>query len=106
MPCDIHGQMADGTKPPFHGVIRIPIKVRNMKLKKIFVVSQISEDVILGMLSLANHDCRIDFTKPVMTIRDQKLVCTDRYKRLMASWVQMVKKTTIPPGPKLSSLVD
>ena len=76
-----------------------------MKLKEIFVVSQISEDVILGMLFLANHDCRMDFTKPVMTIREQELVGTNQYKRLMASWVQMVKKTTIFPGPKFPSLV-
>ena len=68
MSCDTHGQTADGTKLPLYGVAQIPIKVRDVRLKKSFVVSQIREDTILGMLFLANHDCRIDFTKPVVTI--------------------------------------
>ena len=39
--CDTHGQMADGTKLPFYGVVQVPIKVRDVKLEEIFVVSQI-----------------------------------------------------------------
>ena len=63
MSCDTHGKMADGTKLPFYGVVQVPIKVRDVKLEEIFVVSQISEDAILGMPFLANYDCRMDFTK-------------------------------------------
>ena len=100
--CDTHGQMADGTKLPFYGVVQVPIKVKDAKLEEIFVVSQISEDTILGMPFLANHDCRMDFTKPVVTIRKRELVCTDRYGRLMASRVQTVKKITIPPRTEVN----
>ena len=39
MSCDTHGQMADGTKLPFYGVVQVPIKVRDVKLEEIFVVS-------------------------------------------------------------------
>ena len=39
MACDTHGQMADSSKLPFYGVVQVPIKVRDMKLKEIFVVS-------------------------------------------------------------------
>ena len=102
MSCDTHGQMADGTKLPFYGVVQVPIKVRDVKLEEIFVVSQISEDAILGMPFLANHDCRMDFTKPVVTIGERELVCTDRYGRLMASRVQTVKKITIPPRTEVA----
>ena len=102
MSCDTHGQMADGTKLPFYGVVQVPIKVRDVKLEEIFVVSQISEDAILGMPFLTNHDCRMDFTKPVVTIGERELVCTDRYGRLMASRVQTVKKVTIPPRTEVA----
>ena len=98
--------MAGGTKLLFYGVMQVPIKVRNVKLEEIFVVSQISEDVILGMPFLANHDCRMDFTKPVVTIGERELVCIDQYGRLMAIQVQTVKKVTIPLEPKLPSLAD
>ena len=48
----------------------------------------------------------MDFTKPVVTIGERELVCTDRYGGLMASRVQTVKKVTIPPELKLPSLAD
>ena len=38
----IHGQMADCTRLPFYGVVQIPMRIRDVKLKGIFVVSQIN----------------------------------------------------------------
>ena len=102
MMCDTHGQMADGTRLPFYGVVKIPIKIRDVKLEEIFVISQISEDAILGMPFLTNHDCRIEFTKPVVTFGGRELVCTDRYGRLMVSRVQTVRKVTIPPQTEVA----
>ena len=102
MVCDTHGQMADGTRLPFYGVVKIPIKIRDVKLEEIFVISQISEDAILGMPFLTNHDCRIEFTKPVVTFGGRELVCTDRYGRLMVSRVQTVRKVTIPPQTEVA----
>ena len=97
MECDTHGQMADGTRLPFYGVVQIPIRVRDVKKEKIFVVRQINEDAILGMPFLARYDCNVDFARPVVTIGERELVCTDRFRRLMASRVQTIRKTTIPP---------
>ena len=54
MVCDTHGQMADGTRLPFYGVVKIPIKIRDVKLEEIFVISRISEDAILDMPFLTN----------------------------------------------------
>ena len=31
MECDTHGQIADGTRLPFYGVVQIPIRVRYVK---------------------------------------------------------------------------
>ena len=67
-----------------------------MKLEEIIVVSQINEDAILGMPFSSRHDCKMDFARPVITIGERELVCTDRFGRLMASRVQTIRKTTIP----------
>ena len=64
-------------KLSFYRVIQIPIKVRDVKLGEIFIVSQIGEDAIFGMPFQANHDCRMDFPEPVVTIGEWELVCTD-----------------------------
>ena len=58
--------MADSTRLPFYGLVQIPIQIRDVKLEKIFLVSQINQDAILGM------------------------------PFLMVSCVQTVRKTTIP----------
>ena len=47
--CDSHGVMADGTRLPFYGVIRASLQLREAKAEDSFVISQISEDAILGM---------------------------------------------------------
>ena len=100
MECDTHGQMADGTILPFYEVVQIPLRVRDVKLEEIFVVSQINEDAILGMLFLARHDCKM--ARPIITIGEHELVCTDRFGRLMASRVQTIRKTTIPPRTEVA----
>ena len=60
------------------------------------MISQISKDANLGMPFLANHDCRMEFTKPVVTNGGRELVYTDRYGRLVARRVQTAMKITIP----------
>ena len=34
--CDTHRQMADSTRLPFYGLVQIPIRIRDVKLKKMF----------------------------------------------------------------------
>ena len=53
MACDMHRQMADGTRLLFYKVVLVPIKVRDVKLKEIFAGAQINEKAFL-----ANHDCK------------------------------------------------
>ena len=92
--CDIHRQMAEGTKFPFYGVVQILFGL-DVKLDKVFVVSLINKDAILGIPFLARHDCKIDFPQLAVTIGKRELVCNDRFGRLMASRVQTIRSTTI-----------
>ena len=32
-----HGTMADGTKLPFYGMVRLPLRVRKVKTKEVFL---------------------------------------------------------------------
>ena len=47
--------MTDGTHLAFYGIIRLPVRLRDVKTEEVFVVSQIGEDAILGMPFLAAH---------------------------------------------------
>ena len=69
MACDMHRQMADGTRLLFYKVVLVPIKVRDVKLKEIFAGAQINKKAFL-----ANHDCRMDFTRLMATVRERELV--------------------------------
>ena len=73
---------------PFFRVKQIPIKVKNVKLEKVFRVNRINKNAILSMSFLARRDCSMDFTRPVVTIGERELVCTDHFGRL----VKVVRK--------------
>ena len=91
----MNGQTADGTRLPFYEVVQIPVQIRDVKLEEILVASQINRDANLGMLFLTRNDCKIDFARPVVTIGERELVCTDWFGWLMASCVQTIRSTTI-----------
>ncbi|XP_067949417.1 uncharacterized protein [Watersipora subatra] len=94
---DRYGLMADGSKLQFYGLIRLTGRVRDVPIEENFIVSQISEDAILGVPFLISHRCHVEFDQPVISIEDRKLSCTDKYGRLMVSKVHTWKKVTIPP---------
>ena len=97
---DSHGVMADGRQLPFYGVLRLPIRVRDVKAEEIFVVSRINEDAILGMPFLVAHNCAMEFDQPVVRVDGKKLKCTDRHGRLLVSSVQVTRELVVPPGQK------
>ena len=102
MNCDTHGQMANGTRLPFYKVVQIPIRIRDVNVEEIFAVSQINEEAIPGMPFLDRHDCKMNFGRPVVTVGERELVCTARFRRLMASHVQTTKKTIISLSTKVA----
>ena len=75
--------MADDTKLPFYGLIRLVGRLRDVRFEAIFVVSQISEDAILGMPFLSSEGCTMSFEKPLVSLRGKELPCTDKYGRLL-----------------------
>ena len=92
-----HGTMADGTKLPFYGMVKLPLRVREIKTREVFVVSCIKEDAILGMPFLMAHNCSMEFSQPKMRIDGKRLRCTDKHGRLLAESVQANQKPEILP---------
>ena len=83
------GLLADGSRLPFHGVIRLAGHLRNVPIEESFVVSEINDDAILGMPFLMTHECRLDFSRPILSLGWRDLMCTDRFECLMVSNVQV-----------------
>ena len=99
--CDSHGVMADGTSLPFYGVLRANKQLRDAKAEDAFVISQISEDVILGMPFLTANQCAMEFGRPILRMGNRELVCTDRHGRLLVSSVQVIRDVTIPTNSEM-----
>ena len=94
-----HGTMFDGTKLPFYGMVRLPLRVRKVKTKEVFVVSCIKEDAILGMPFLMAHNCSMEFSQPKMQIDGKRLRCTDKHGQLLVDSVQVNQKPEVLPFP-------
>lgn len=56
-----HGALTDGTQLTFYGIIRLPMRVRNIRAEDVFVVSRVCEDAILEVPFLTAHNCSLDF---------------------------------------------
>ena len=80
-----HGLLADGTQLSFYGIIRLNMRLRQVKTEEVFIISQISEDAILGMPFLVERRCAMDFQRPVLQIDGHEIKCTDRQGRLLAN---------------------
>lgn len=98
--------LADSTQFPFCGVIRLPIRVRDVKVEEAFVVSRISEDAILSRQFVMADQCSIDFTRPVLQEDKKELVCTDRHRRLLLSLqvqvFQVMRAVVVPAHAEMS----
>ena len=97
-----HGTMADGTTLELYGVIELPCRLRDKALTVTFVVSRLGEDAILGMPFLVDHDCEMEFGRPVLKMRGQALKCTDKRGNNLTSNVQVMKSTRIPARTELT----
>ena len=68
-----HGTMADGTALELYGVIELPCRLRDRALTITFVVSRLGEDAILGMPFLVDHDCEMEFGRPILKMQGTAL---------------------------------
>jgi len=50
-------------------------------ISETFIVSQLKEDAILGMLFLKRYKCHIDFNKSAVKLAGCELACVDRFGR-------------------------
>jgi len=91
-----HRTLADGWSIPFHGVIELTGRVRDQVIGETFIVSQLKEDAILGMLFLKRHKCHIDFNKSAVVMAKRELACVDRFGRPFVGGVQVVQRCTVP----------
>ena len=66
-----HGMLADGMRLPFYGIIKLEIRLRQVKTEEVFIISQINEDAILGMPFLVERKCAMDFQRPVLMTGSQ-----------------------------------
>ena len=92
-----YGLLADGTRLPFYGIVKLSIRLRQVKTDEVFIVSQINEDAILGMPFLVDRQCSMDFKKPVIQLNGHEIKCTDRQGRLLSNRVQAVRGRVLPP---------
>ena len=99
-----YGLLADGTRLPFFGMVRLAVRLQQVKVEETFVVSQISEDAILGMPFLVEQGCSMDFTKPVIQLGGHEVKCTDRLGRLLFNRIQALKGEVIPPRSEVTLL--
>ena len=61
----------------FYGIIRLTIRLRDVKTEEVFVVSRLSEDAILGTPIFVAHQGSLKFEQPVVRVDGRRLVCTD-----------------------------
>ena len=78
-----HGLLAGSTRLPFYGLLRLDIRLRQVKTEETFIISQINKDAILGMPFLVECRCAMDFHRPVLRLDNQEVKCTDRQGRLL-----------------------
>jgi hypothetical protein len=96
-----HGLQADGSRIAFYGVLEVTGRLRDQRMEESFVISKIKEDAILGMPFLVAHRCAIEFQKPALVVDGISILCTDRHGRQLASSIQVVRDTSIPPGTEI-----
>ena len=92
-----HGTMADGTQLPFYGAVQLEVRIKGLCLEEVFVVGRVSEDIILGMPFLSEHQCTMTFGVPIISIAGKQIRCTDRHGRQLSNDIQAVRGVTIEP---------
>jgi len=84
----------------------LPGRVRDQVIHETFIVSQLKEDAILGMLFLEKHQCRMDFQKSVVVMAGRELVCVDKFGRPLVGGVQVVRDCTVPEDHRQLSAAE
>lgn len=73
-----HGLTADGSPLRFYGRIQVNCKVSHLHWSETFIVSQIKDEVILGMPFLLKQQCQLSFPTGELEVPSGKLQCVDK----------------------------
>jgi len=87
--------LAGGSCIPFYGIINLPGRLRNQVIYETFIVSQLKKDAILGMPFLEKQQCHMDLQKSAVVMAGKKLVCVDKFGRLLVGGLQVVLDCTV-----------
>ena len=79
--------MADGSGLHIYGSIGLSDRLRNVPFQVRFLVCYISDNAIIGMEFLSQHDCSVACDKRLLVMRGKTILCTDRMSRLLANKV-------------------
>ena len=94
---DIHGEMAAGTRFPFHVTLRIPISLWSVKIRWVFTVGNVSGDVTWSVSFLVAYKCLIDFNHPILKLDKAFLECIDWQARLLKNQEQSTLEVRASP---------
>jgi len=64
---------------PFYGIIEQAEQVRDEVIHETFIVSQLKDNTILGMLFLVWHRCHINFSKSSVVMARRQLACVNKF---------------------------
>ena len=92
---------ADGSPLVVYGQLAVEIKLRDVRLDLQFLICPISDDAILGLDFLQDHQCTIMFKSAALQIGDKILTCEDRDGRRLSSKVHALRQITIGPTSHL-----
>lgn len=91
-------QLADGSSTTIYGKLLVSCKVRDVPIDHEFLVAKLQDDAILGLSFLERFNCSMQFGRPILNIDGRDLMCTDQWGNPMASKVQLIRPTVVPPA--------
>lgn len=91
-------ELADGSGLHVYGSLRVTGRLRSISFEEEFLVCSITDDAILGISFLREHECTLEFSKSVLTVGKLELPCVDRYGRQLVTKIQVYRTVHVAPG--------
>ncbi len=76
-------------------------KLRGQEFTEEFLVGQMADEAILGMLFRKKNTCTLACSEGVLLYQGAELLCTDRLGNLLTTKVQVARTITIPAATEV-----
>ena len=86
---------------PFDGLITLSGRLRTVPFTAEFAVSDISQDVILGMAFFQQFECGFSFNEAEFTLKGKKLKCLDSLGSRLVADVQVLRAVEVPADAEM-----